>query len=131
VGLCSWGQCEKGCRSGTCGGGPGGCGFRFWFAISFAIFVCDFGLRFLSMIPFVGREKESAKTAGERERERERERESWVDKGERRVFFIRIFKGTATVFPNALENTVETQWRRLNIGLLLWGCFCGFFLFFP
>jgi hypothetical protein len=34
------------------------------------------------------------------------------------------------VFPNALGNTVETQWRRLNIGLLLWECFCGFFFFF-
>jgi hypothetical protein len=73
---------------------------------------------------------------GEREREcrdngRERERESWVDEGERRVFFIRILKGTATVFPNALGNTVETQWRRLNIELLLWGVFCDFFPIFP
>jgi hypothetical protein len=66
------------------------------------------------------------------QRQRERERAgSTKERGERRVFFIRIFKGTATVFPNALGNTVETQWRRLNIGLLLWGCFCGFFLFFP
>jgi hypothetical protein len=78
VGLCPWGQCEKGCSSSTCRGGPGGCGFRFWFAISFAIFVCNFGLRFSYMIPFVGRERESAET------ERERERERWVDEGERR-----------------------------------------------
>jgi hypothetical protein len=34
------------------------------------------------------------------------------------------------VYNLILGNTVETQWRRLNIGLLLWGCFCGFFLFF-
>jgi hypothetical protein len=34
------------------------------------------------------------------------------------------------VFPYALGNTVETQWTKLNVGLLLWGCFCGFFLFF-
>ena len=58
------GQCEKGCSSGTCGGGPSGCSFRFWFAI----FVCDFGLRFWFVIPFVGRERESAETTGERER---------------------------------------------------------------
>jgi hypothetical protein len=50
VGLCSWGQCKKGCSSGTCGGGPGGCGFRFWFAILVCDFVCDFGLRFSSVI---------------------------------------------------------------------------------
>jgi phosphoglycerol transferase MdoB-like AlkP superfamily enzyme len=53
-------------------------------------------------------------------------------RGERRVFFIiRILKGTATVFPYALGNTVQTQWRRLNIGLLLWGFFVAFSLFFP
>jgi hypothetical protein len=34
------------------------------------------------------------------------------------------------VFPNALGNTIETQRRRLNIGLLLWGCFCDFFSYF-
>jgi hypothetical protein len=55
------------------------------------------------------------------------------ERGERRVFFIRIFKGTATMFPNVLGNTVETQWRKLNIGLLLWagGVFVVFFSFFP
>jgi hypothetical protein len=37
----------------------------------------------------------------------------------------------STVFPYALGNTVETQWRRLNIGLLLWECFYDFFSFFP
>jgi hypothetical protein len=72
------------------------------------------------------RERESAETARERERAG-----STKERGEMRVFFIRIFKGIVTVFPNALGNTVETQWRRLNIGLLLWagGVFVVFSLF--
>jgi hypothetical protein len=64
---------------------------------------------------------------GEREsRDSRRERESWAqrrreERGERRVFFfiIRIMKGTATVFPNALGNTVDTLGLQLKIGLLL------------
>jgi hypothetical protein len=47
---------------------------------------------------------------------------------EREIFlYIKIMHWVSTVFPNA----VETQWRRLYIGFLLWGCFCGFFSFFP
>jgi hypothetical protein len=53
-------------------------------------------------------------------REKRERREGKRVRGERRVFIIIIiFKGTTTVFPNALGNTVETQWRRLNIELLL------------
>jgi hypothetical protein len=37
----------------------------------------------------------------------------------------------STVFPYALGNTVETQWTKLNIGLLLWDVFVIFSLFFP
>jgi hypothetical protein len=40
----------------------------------FSIFFCEFGLRFSSMIPFVGRERERESAETERERERERER---------------------------------------------------------
>jgi hypothetical protein len=36
----------------------------------------------------------------------------------------------STVFPYALGNTVETQWTKLNIGLLLWDVFVVFSLFF-
>jgi hypothetical protein len=35
-----------------------------------------------------------------------------------------------TVFPYALGNTVETQWTKLNLGLLLWDDFVVFSLFF-
>jgi hypothetical protein len=77
-------------------------------------------------------EREGAETAGERERERERELGSTKERGERRVFFIiRIMKGTATMFPNALGNTVDTLWYWLSLGLLLWMVFCGFFEIFP
>jgi hypothetical protein len=59
---------------------------------------------------------------GERREERGRESNNLLFNNQR----------VSTVFPYALGNTVETQWRRLNIRLLLWGCFCGFFsLFFP
>jgi hypothetical protein len=34
------------------------------------------------------------------------------------------------VFPYALGNTVETQWTKLNVGLLLWDVFVVFSLFF-
>jgi hypothetical protein len=65
------------------------------------------------------------------QRQLERER-AGLDEGEMSVFFIsRIMKGIATVFPNTLGNTVETQWRRLNIRLLLWDVFVVFSLFFP
>ena len=37
----------------------------------------------------------------------------------------------STVFPNALGNTIETQWRRLNIGFCCGGDFMVFSLFFP
>jgi hypothetical protein len=37
----------------------------------------------------------------------------------------------STVFPYALGNTVETQWTKLNVGLLLWDVFVVFSLFFP
>jgi hypothetical protein len=54
----------------TCGGGPGGCGFRFWFVI----FVCDFGVRFWFVIfvyDFVCWERERECRDSGRERERE------------------------------------------------------------
>jgi hypothetical protein len=51
---------------------------------------------------------------------------------EREIFlYIKIMHWVSTVFPNALGNTVETQWKRLYIGVLLWGYFGGFFFFFP
>jgi hypothetical protein len=57
------------------------------------------------VIPFVGRERGREC----RDNGRKRERAGLTkERGERRVFFIRIFKGTVTVFPNALGNTVET-----------------------
>jgi hypothetical protein len=37
----------------------------------------------------------------------------------------------STVFPYALGNTVETQWTKLNVRLLLWDVFVVFSLFFP
>jgi hypothetical protein len=54
-------------------------------------------------------------------------------RGERReVFFsIKIMHWVCTVFPYALRNTVETQWNKLNVGLLLWDVFVVFSLFFP
>jgi hypothetical protein len=63
--------------------------------------------------------REITEIPGEREREREscaqRRRE---ERGEF-FFIIRIMKGTATVFPNALGNTVDTLGLQLKIGLLL------------
>jgi hypothetical protein len=54
------------------------------------------------------------------------------DRGERVIFFYNlIMHWVAIVFSNALGSTVATQWDRLNIGLLMWVCFCGFFSFFP
>jgi hypothetical protein len=48
------------------------------------------------------------------------------------VFFsIKIMYWVCTVFPYALGNTVETQWNRLNVGLLLWNVFVVFSLVFP
>jgi hypothetical protein len=62
----------------------------------------------------------------------QRKKNGWKRREERdRCFSIKIMHWVSTVFPNALGNTVRTQWRRLYIGLLLWGCFCGFFSFFP
>jgi hypothetical protein len=46
-------------------------------------------------------------------------------------FIIIILKETATVFPYVLGNIVETQWNKLNVGLLLWDVFVIFSLFFP
>jgi hypothetical protein len=56
------------------------------------------------------------------QRQRERER-AGLNEGERReesfFFIIRIMKGTATVFHNALGNIVDTLGLQLKIGLLL------------
>jgi hypothetical protein len=74
--------------------------------------------------------------AGEREldkRQRSREtkgRKRREERGER-CFSIKIMHWVCTVFPYALGNTVETQWTKLNIGLLLWDVFMIFFSFFP
>jgi hypothetical protein len=56
-----------------------------------------------------------------------------MGRGERReVFFsIKIMYWVCTVFPYVLGNTVETQWTKLNLGLLLWDDFVIFSLFFP
>jgi hypothetical protein len=49
-------------------------------------------------------ERERAKTVGERELgKRRRKRGEWREES---FFIIRIMKGTATAFPNALGNTV-------------------------
>jgi hypothetical protein len=74
--------------------------------------------------------------AGEREldkRQRWREtngRKRREERGER-CFSIKIMHWVCTVFPYVLGNTVETQWTKLNIGLLLWDVFVVFSLFFP
>jgi hypothetical protein len=55
-------------------------------------------------------------------------------RGERRetgFFSNKIMHWVCTVFPYVLGNTVETQWNRLNVGLLLWDVFMVFSLFFP
>jgi hypothetical protein len=68
-----------------------------------------------------------------RERESHRRKKKGWERREERESNNLLFNNqrVSTVFPYALGNTVETQWRRLNIGLLLWGCFCGFLSFFP
>jgi hypothetical protein len=62
-------------------------------------------------------------TRGERELDKRRDRETngrkrREERGER-CFSIKIMYWVCTVFPYALGNTVETQWTKLNIGLLL------------
>jgi hypothetical protein len=54
------------------------------------------------------------------------------ERGERRedLFYAYNIEWESTVFPYALGNTVETQWTKLNVGLLLWDIFMVFFLFF-
>jgi hypothetical protein len=63
-----------------------------------------------------------------------RKKKGWErreERGERTQCLLFNNQRVSTVFPYELGNTVETQWRRLNIGLLLWGCFYDFFSFFP
>jgi hypothetical protein len=67
----------------------------------------------------------------QRERELSRKKKGWERREEREPNNI-LFNNqrVSTVFPYVLGNTVETQGRRLNLGLLLWELFCGFFSFF-
>jgi hypothetical protein len=46
------------------------------------------------------------------------------------LFYAYNIEWESTVFPYALENTVETQWTKLNVGFLLWDVFVVFSLFF-
>jgi hypothetical protein len=41
------------------------------------------------------------------------------ERGERTQCLLFNNQRVSTVFPYALGNTVETQWKRLNIGFLL------------
>jgi hypothetical protein len=71
-----------------------------------------------------------------KKKKKKRRRKEKIENRERReerdwCFIIKIMHWVSTVFSNALGNTIATQWRRLNIRFLLWGCFCDFFLFFP
>jgi hypothetical protein len=60
------------------------------------------------------------------------EKEEWAEEErEEKCFSIKIMYWVCTVFPYALGNTVETQWTKLNVGLLLWEVFVVFSLFFP
>jgi hypothetical protein len=61
----------------------------------------------------------------------ERREERGERRGERTQCLLFNNQRVSTVFPYALGNTVETQWRRLNIGLLCGGVFMIFSLFFP
>jgi hypothetical protein len=88
------------------------------------LFSFSFSLPFLINTRHRERESESRDSGRERAGQ-----QATKERREESIFIIIILKGTATVFPYVLGNTVETQWRRLNIGLLLWGVF-EFFLFF-
>jgi hypothetical protein len=76
------------------------------------------------------RERESGRERAGQEAEIERDERSEEERGER-CFSIKIMHWVCTVFPYALGNTVETQWTKLNLGLLLWDDFVVFSLFFP
>jgi len=52
---------------------------------------------------------------------KERERES-----ESRIIFIKKIHWEATMLPNTLGSTVDSQQEHINLGYLLWGDFCEF-----
>ena len=49
--------------------------------------------------------------------------------GERRenYIFYNLIIMMSTLFTNATGNTIDALWYWLNMGLLLWVLFCGFF----
>jgi hypothetical protein len=79
---------------------------------------------------FSMRHRERAGERAGQEAEMERDERVEEERGER-CFSIKIIHWVCTVFPYVLGNTVETQWTKLNIGLLLWKVFVVFLLFFP